>query len=181
MVHIKKRVRRALGVFAVGLAFVVVGPTPAASAASNVNWDAIARCESGGRWSINTGNGYYGGLQFSRGTWRSYGGTKYARTANLASKAEQISIAERVLRRQGLGAWPHCGRRNAYKPQSQPARAAATSTTASARTHVVRPGDTLASIAARYGVSGGWRALYQANDGVLKSPHLLYAGQRLAV
>jgi hypothetical protein len=75
--------------------------------ADSVNWDAIAACESGGNWAINTGNGYYGGLQFSPSTWSSNGGTGMP---NLASRAEQIRIAENVLRTQGIGAWPTCGR-----------------------------------------------------------------------
>ena len=79
--------------------------------ADSVNWDAIAQCESGGNWSINTGNGYYGGLQFSRSTWKAYGGGKYASTANKASRAEQIRIAEKVLDGQGIGAWPTCGKK----------------------------------------------------------------------
>jgi len=84
---------------------------PAFASADPVNWDAIAQCESGGNWSINTGNGFYGGLQFTKGTWRAYGGTKYASTANKASRSEQIAIAEKVLRGQGIGAWPVCGRK----------------------------------------------------------------------
>ncbi|MYU24902.1 transglycosylase family protein [Streptomyces sp. SID8352] len=80
-----------------------------ASAATAAEWDAVARCESGGNWSINTGNGYYGGLQFSASTWAAYGGTQYAATANQASKAQQIAIAEKVLAGQGKGAWPVCG------------------------------------------------------------------------
>ena len=180
MVHTNKRLHRALGVIAAGLAGTVALLAPASPAqASSVNWDAIARCESGGNWRINTGNGYYGGLQFSRSTWRAYGGTKYAGTANRATKAEQIRVAERVLRGQGLGAWPHCGKRNAHKP-SRATKVTARKPTA-ARVHIVRPGDTLASIADRYGVAGGWRALYRANDRVLSSPHLLYAGQRIAI
>lgn len=75
---------------------------------SSVNWDAVARCESGGNWAINTGNGYYGGLQFSMGTWRANGG---AGSPHSASKSEQIRVAENVLNRQGIGAWPVCGRR----------------------------------------------------------------------
>jgi hypothetical protein len=71
-------------------------------------WDRIAACESGGNWSINTGNGYYGGLQFSSGTWLGYGGGAYAPTANLASREQQIAIAERVQAAQGWGAWPVC-------------------------------------------------------------------------
>ena len=75
-------------------------------------WDRIAECESGGNWSINTGNGYYGGLQFDHGTWVAYGGDAYATNANLASKAQQIAIAEKVKAdRGGYGAWPVCGSR----------------------------------------------------------------------
>jgi nucleoid-associated protein YgaU len=74
-------------------------------------WDRIAKCESGGNWQINTGNGYYGGLQFSAGTWRAYGGTAYAATADRASKSQQIAIATKVQRAQGWGAWPTCSAR----------------------------------------------------------------------
>ncbi|MGV9940342.1 transglycosylase family protein [Streptomyces sp. NPDC003401] len=80
-----------------------------ASAATASEWDAVARCESGGNWAINTGNGYYGGLQFSASTWAAYGGTQYASTADKASKSQQIQIAEKVLAGQGKGAWPVCG------------------------------------------------------------------------
>jgi resuscitation-promoting factor RpfA len=80
-----------------------------ASAASVETWDKVAQCESGGNWSINTGNGYYGGLQFSSGTWNAYGGGKYAPTANQASRSQQIAVAEKVLAGQGIGAWPVCG------------------------------------------------------------------------
>ncbi|MFI6207123.1 transglycosylase family protein [Streptomyces sp. NPDC051041] len=81
-----------------------------ASAATASEWDAVAQCESGGNWSINTGNGYYGGLQFSASTWAAYGGTAYAATADQATKAQQIEIAEKVLAGQGKGAWPVCGK-----------------------------------------------------------------------
>jgi resuscitation-promoting factor RpfA len=81
-----------------------------ASAATTSEWDAVAQCESGGNWSINTGNGYYGGLQFSASTWAGYGGTQYASQANQATKAQQIEIAEKVLASQGKGAWPVCGK-----------------------------------------------------------------------
>ncbi|UFR04064.1 transglycosylase family protein [Streptomyces sp. Go40/10] len=80
-----------------------------ASAATTAEWDKVAQCESGGNWSINTGNGYYGGLQFSASTWAAYGGTQYAATADKASKSQQISVAEKVLAAQGKGAWPVCG------------------------------------------------------------------------
>ncbi|MEU6674780.1 transglycosylase family protein [Streptomyces sp. NPDC046925] len=91
----------------VGAGVAVVG-TGTADAAPVSVWDAVARCESGNRWNINTGNGYYGGLQFSASTWRAYGGTRYASRADLATKAQQIQIAEKVLASQGPGAWPVC-------------------------------------------------------------------------
>ncbi|GAA2922531.1 MULTISPECIES: transglycosylase family protein [Streptomyces] len=81
-----------------------------ASAATASEWDAVAQCEAGGNWSINTGNGYYGGLQFSASTWSGYGGTKYAATADQATKEQQIEIGEKVLAGQGKGAWPVCGK-----------------------------------------------------------------------
>jgi hypothetical protein len=81
-----------------------------AGAATDGEWDRVAGCESGGNWAINTGNGYQGGLQFSPGTWAGHGGSEYAPAAYLATKDEQIAVAERVLASQGKGAWPTCGR-----------------------------------------------------------------------
>lgn len=81
-----------------------------AGAATDGEWDAVASCESGGNWAINTGNGYQGGLQFAGGTWSGHGGGEFAPAAHLASKEEQIAVAERVLATQGKGAWPVCGR-----------------------------------------------------------------------
>jgi hypothetical protein len=83
----------------------------APASSDGVNWAAIAACESGGEWSANTGNGFYGGLQFSEGTWLAYGGGQYASSANLASESQQIAVADRVLAGQGIGAWPVCGPR----------------------------------------------------------------------
>src|SRR3982751_3733577 len=119
MAQIRKHARLALSLTAAGVAgtAVLLGPASAAQA-SGVNWDAVAQCESGGNWKINTGNGYYGGLQFSRSTWKAYGGGKYASTANKASKAEQIRIAEKVLDGQGIGAWPTCGKKGKTKAKS---------------------------------------------------------------
>ncbi|MEV4126023.1 transglycosylase family protein [Nocardia sp. NPDC049707] len=71
-------------------------------------WDALARCESTGNWAINTGNGYYGGIQFDQGTWESQGGLKYAQRPDLATREEQIAIAEVTRTLQGWGAWPGC-------------------------------------------------------------------------
>ena len=81
---------------------------PALASAQPTNWDAVAECESGGNWGIDTGNGYRGGLQFSQSTWEANGGS--GNPAN-ASREEQIRVAENVLKSQGIGAWPVCGRR----------------------------------------------------------------------
>jgi len=74
-------------------------------------WERLAGCESGRRWHINTGNGYYGGLQFSSPTWRGYGGGRFAGLAHRASKFEQITVARKVRQGQGWGAWPSCARK----------------------------------------------------------------------
>ncbi|MGW2935712.1 transglycosylase family protein [Streptomyces sp. NPDC001156] len=100
-----------------------------ASAATSAEWDAVAQCESGGNWAINTGNGFYGGLQFTNSTWAAYGGTAYAARADLASKAQQIAVAEKVLAGQGKGAWPVCGK----GLSSAPYNGAAASTNNSAK------------------------------------------------
>jgi hypothetical protein len=71
-------------------------------------WDALAVCESGGDWGINTGNGYYGGLQFSSSAWLAYGGGEFASRADLASRDEEITVADRVRADGGFGAWPTC-------------------------------------------------------------------------
>jgi resuscitation-promoting factor RpfA len=210
----KHRARKTGGRLALGLAAGTAGAaallgSPSAAHAS-VNWDAIAQCESGGNWSISTGNGFYGGLQFSAGTWRAYGGTKYASTANKASRSQQIAIAEKVLAGQGIGAWPVCGKKagSSYKARTvehkaATKRAATThrSTTHRSTTHrvvrkstptrtvtatgasyVVHSGDTLAKIASANHVKGGWHALYQLNQSVVGgNPNLIYPGQKLAL
>jgi len=83
--------------------------TAAPASSGGANWSAIAACESGGNWSANTGNGFYGGLQFTEQTWLGYGGGQYASSANQATAAQQIAVAQRVLAGQGIGAWPVCG------------------------------------------------------------------------
>ncbi|MEU1283092.1 transglycosylase family protein [Kitasatospora sp. NPDC005856] len=102
-----RRVIAALGVAGVGLTVPCIA-SGTASAASVATWDKVAQCESGGNWSINTGNGFYGGLQFTSSTWSAFGGTAYAARADLATKDQQIAIAEKVLASQGPGAWPVC-------------------------------------------------------------------------
>jgi resuscitation-promoting factor RpfA len=168
-----------------------------AAAAPESTWDRLAECESSGNWSINTGNGYYGGLQFSQGSWEWVGGTEYAPRADLASKSEQIAAAERLLDLQGWGAWPACsaelGLSEADKEGSAPAPVAAPdpepvreeprASRSSSRggSHVVRPGETLSQIARDHGVSGGWEAVYAANRSVIANPNVIYIGQRLVM
>ena len=91
---------------ALGVGLVTAGPAEAAK--KKTVWDRVAACESTNRWSVNTGNGFYGGLQFTSSTWKAFGGRKFAPQANKASKAEQIAIARRVLAGQGPRAWPVC-------------------------------------------------------------------------
>lgn len=105
-----KNLRKAFTTAAItgGLLAAPIALSTATAHADSVNWDAVAGCESGGNWAINTGNGYFGGLQFTMGTWRANGGSG---SPAGASREEQIRVAENVLRNQGLGAWPVCGRR----------------------------------------------------------------------
>ncbi|MDQ0698168.1 transglycosylase family protein [Streptomyces sp. W4I9-2] len=102
------RIATLAGVTGAAIAVPLMGATNA-SAASVETWDAVAQCESGGNWSINTGNGYYGGLQFSQSSWAAAGGTQYASRADLASKDQQIATAEKLLDLQGPGAWACAG------------------------------------------------------------------------
>jgi hypothetical protein len=101
------------GLLRLAIAAAVAVGTPIAlagnaDAAPSSVWDRVAQCESGGNWGTNTGNGYYGGLQFSASTWRAYGGSG---SASSASREQQIAVAERVLSAQGWGAWPVCSRK----------------------------------------------------------------------
>lgn len=97
----------AAGVTGAGIALPLLGAS-GAEAASSSTWDAVAQCESDNSWSSDTGNGYFGGLQLSQQIWEAYGGKEYAERADLASRSEQISVAERVLADQGPGVWPSC-------------------------------------------------------------------------
>jgi hypothetical protein len=185
---------------------VLAGP---AAASPTHNWDGVAQCESSGNWHINTGNGYYGGLQFSAATWLGYGGGAYASRADLASPAQQIAIAERVLVGQGVGAWPVCGRhlgtssgvsRSHVNPPSSTRSAAtprpvsvnrsgdgdgdgddAASRPTSGRQYVVRSGDTLQGIAVRHSIRGGWATLLHLNRDVIRNPNLIYPGQDITL
>jgi hypothetical protein len=124
-------------------------------------WECVADCESSGRWHVNTGNGFYGGLQFKHSTWVAFGGRAHAARADLATKRQQILVAEKVLASQGWGAWPVCSARYGLK----------------GRMHVVKRGETLAAVARKYRVSGGWRTLYRLNRSLLGAdPARLIAG-----
>ncbi|MDH6707893.1 LysM repeat protein [Kitasatospora sp. MAA19] len=119
----RNRVRMAVVAGAAVAALPVAGLVTAtpASAATTSAWDSVAQCESGGNWSISTGNGFYGGLQFTPSTWAAYGGTAYASQAHQATKAQQISVAEKVLTSQGAGAWPVCSAKAGLSKGGAPA------------------------------------------------------------
>lgn len=134
-------------------------------------WTCLAQCESTGRWHVNTGNGFYGGLQFKQSTWEEFGGLKYARRADLATKAEQIKVAKEVLRVQGWKAWPVCSKKIPREIRE-----------GWGVVHVVKAGETLSSIARRYDVKGGWQALYRANRKEVGSrPDRLAVGTELVI
>jgi nucleoid-associated protein YgaU len=178
---------------------------PAAEAAPSVDWDAVAQCESSGNWAANTGNGFFGGLQFTQSTWKAFGGSG---SPQGASRDEQIAVAERVLDGQGIKAWPVCGSRglgghtsNVGSSSSSGGHSGATTpsggshrttTRHSTTPHGTAPsqgsggytvvaGDTLSSIASSHGVSGGWRALAAANQGVSTNPDMIMPGQHLSM
>ena len=180
-----------------------LGLAPAfASAQPSVNWDAIAECESGGNWSIDTGNGYSGGLQFKQSTWEANGGS--GNPAN-ASREEQIRVAENVLDSQGIGAWPVCGARagasggggaqqqqsapeaepqNNERTQEAPAQSAPAAPVLVASNpkgdYTVVAGDSLSKIATAQKVPGGWQAVYEKNKQFIGDPNLIVPGQKLA-
>jgi murein DD-endopeptidase MepM/ murein hydrolase activator NlpD len=189
-----------------GLAIPLVA-AGTAEAADASTWTKVAACESSGNWSINTGNGYYGGLQFTQSTWEAYGGTRYAPRADLATRDQQIAVAERVLDGQGPGAWPVCSVRGGLSrgdtdpgvhtdsAATGPAKAVKRSsvrdvrpqTTPQSRAgraemYTVVHGDTLSGIADEHHVRGGWRGLYAGNRATIGSdPDLILPGQRLSL
>ncbi|MEU7552675.1 transglycosylase family protein [Streptomyces sp. NPDC044571] len=129
-------------------------------------WDCVADCESSGRWSVNTGNGFYGGLQFRQPTWEGHGGLVFAARADLATREQQIRVGEEVLGLQGWEAWPVCSKRYGL----------------AGRMHVVRAGDTLDGIARRRRVTGGRQTLYEANRELIgPDPQSLTVGTLLTL
>ncbi|MER7403052.1 peptidoglycan DD-metalloendopeptidase family protein [Streptomyces sp. NPDC000070] len=170
-----------------------------AQAADVDTWNKVAACESSNDWNINTGNGFYGGLQFTQSTWEAYGGRAYAARADLATKDQQIAVAEKVLDGQGPGAWPACSvraglTRGGAEPDIRPAaestrkgekadrkqrprtsiedvrpQSTPQSRAGSAEMYTVVRGDTLSGIAQEREVRGGWRGLYAANRSAIGS------------
>ncbi|MFE7773745.1 transglycosylase family protein [Streptomyces sp. NPDC057445] len=187
-----------------GMALPLIAAGTAGAAPVDV-WDKVAACESTNNWQINTGNGYFGGLQFSQSTWEAYGGRAYAPRADLATKDQQIAVAEKVLEGQGPRAWPACSLRAgltrgadapAVEPDRQRAVKAAKATPARApqqqatpttvptqrEMYTVARGDSLSGIARIQQVRGGWQALYEANRTVVgDDPDLILPGQRLRI
>ena len=172
-----------VGAVAAGVPLALAGT---ASAAPESAWDKLAQCESGGNWKINTGNGYYGGIQFNASTWRAYGGTGLP---HQASRAQQIAVAERTLAAQGWNAWPSCSRKMGLrshaaepgktaaptaKKASAPAKAAAKS---GGGNYTVKRGDTLSRIAKTHGTSVS--ALVSANG--IANANVLKVGASLKV
>ncbi|MEC3978566.1 transglycosylase family protein [Amycolatopsis sp. H20-H5] len=176
----------------------------AATPAHATDWDSIAQCESGGNWNTSTGNGYYGGLQFSQSTWKAYGGTG---SASGASRDQQIAVAERVLQGQGINAWPVCGKKGGGSSKSS-APKAAKQQTAPKTTKKVAPkteapkqaapaasgvagsnpagdytvvaGDTLSKIATQFNVQGGYAKLQEMNKQYVPDADFIVVGQKLA-
>jgi LysM repeat protein len=190
---------RALAVGAgVAAAMAVGGMSSPAHAGTDAEWERLAMCESSGRWDINTGNGYYGGLQFSKSSWDWVGGERYAAYPHQATKAEQIAMAERLLDRQHVSnAWPACSRKlgltQAALQSGTPTPPGGASTTtpapsgeatvtaAASGTHRVRSGDTLSRIANQYDVAGGWRSVWDANRDRVANPNVIRVGQVLRI
>jgi LysM repeat protein len=193
----------ALSAIGLGTAAVsaLIAPS-AAHAATSSEWDSVAHCESGGNWSDDTGNGYYGGLQFSASTWDGFGGTAYASRADEASPSEQMAVADKVLAAQGWDAWPVCSRvagvsgeptaEGVHTPAPSTPSSGATSTPKSSAPtfvpavkgahYVVKPDDTLYAIAQRHHVEGGWTAVYEINKSVIgDDPSLIKPGMKLKV
>jgi resuscitation-promoting factor RpfA len=174
----------------------------AGTASADTDWDALAKCESSGNWSTNTGNGFSGGLQFTPSTWKAFGGSG---SAHNASREEQIQVAERVKASQGMNAWPTCSKKTGNTSNSansgsssksassgssgssgsskkkstetEAIKAPAPSAVAPAGGYTVVSGDTLSSIAGAHGVS--WQQVAQRNG--ITNPDAISVGQQLAL
>ncbi|MGW6935071.1 transglycosylase family protein [Lentzea sp. NPDC054927] len=174
-----------------------------ANAAPGMDWDALAQCEASGNWATNTGNGYYGGLQFTQQTWNAYGGQ--GNPAN-ASREQQIAVAERVLAGQGRNAWPACSaklgnytgqapkkatpapqqrkaqpqQRQAAPVQQAPVAVAGSKSNPSGN-YEIKAGDTLSKIADANKVAGGYQAIVEKNKEFLTNPDLIFPGHKILI
>ncbi|CAA9355104.1 MAG: Phage tail tape measure protein [uncultured Nocardioidaceae bacterium] len=153
----------ASGVAAGALAATPLIAVAPADAATSRTWNRLAECESGGNWHINTGNGYYGGLQFSASTWRGFGGGKYASYAHRATRDQQIRIAEKVLDVQGWGAWPACSSKLGLSASDARASDREVRDREGRHSYVVQRGDTFPSIAKKKNIDGGGKRLFRLN------------------
>jgi hypothetical protein len=171
----RKISNRVLGAAAITGALVAVpfALSSTAEAAPTHDWDGVAQCESGGNWGIDTGNGYYGGLQFTESTWLANGGTG---NPSNASKGEQIRVAENVLHSQGAGAWPVCGRYLRWgssqpEPAAQPAPAPKPPAPKLTERQVMigQAKDTGDQLAKKFGVESQYQQLLQQNGGLIDS------------
>jgi LysM repeat protein len=173
-----------------------------ANAAPGLDWDALAQCEASGNWAANTGNGYYGGLQFTQQTWNAYGGQG---SPSNASREQQIAVAERVLAGQGKNAWPACTakmgagqvaktapapqqqrkaqpqQRQAAAPVQQAPVAVAGSKSNPSGNYEIKAGDTLSKIAEANKVAGGYQAIVEKNKGFLTNPDLIFPGDKILI
>ncbi|NLU71339.1 LysM peptidoglycan-binding domain-containing protein [Streptomyces sp. HNM0575] len=177
---------------------------PGAQAASTGTWEKVAECESSGNWQADTGNGHYGGLQFSDSSWKAAGGTKYAPRADQATKEQQIATAEKLLDRQGPGAWACAGQAGlsaddgatpaggsspggASDDDSSSGGSSSGGTSSGGGSHssgkggyTVKPGDTLGSIAESHGV--GLKKVYENNKSVIGGDvDVIHPGQKLQI
>ena len=152
-------------------------------------WERIINCESGGDPKAKNPSSSASGLfQFIDSTWRAYGGSEFAPTAREATAEQQYIVAERAYADAGLRPWyasRSCWEGKVATGSSRTTTANGKTTTtgrqATARYYVVQPGDTLSSIARKFGVSGGWRTLHERNRSIIANPNLILPGQRLTV
>ncbi|MBO8195883.1 LysM peptidoglycan-binding domain-containing protein [Streptomyces oryzae] len=184
------RIATVTGVAGAAVAIPLVSAT-GAQAASVDTWEKVAQCESSGNWQANTGNGYYGGLQFNNSSWAAAGGTKYAPRADLATKDQQIAVAEKLLKMQGPGAWSCAGAGGLtsggpaadVNPDGGGNKAQPQQESAPEKGHgnyTVKPGDTLGKIADAHGTT--WKQLYTDNKSTIGGDaDLIVPGQKLQV
>lgn len=149
------------------MVFAPITGINSAHAAPPEAWDRLAECESTGQWDINTGNGYFGGLQFTISTWRAFGGTGMP---HQASREEQIRVAERTLAGQGWDAWPVCSRKAGVREYGPDLGRPVAAVVEGTREHIVVAGDTLSEIA-----PDNWEIIAFQNN--IADPDLIFVGQ----